>query len=159
MQYKDHEFVEFLRRVLDFPRRGLLNPSNPDFAEVLLAPAAHQTGSTVDLKPEVYYFGTPNWDTKPSPKAPRFAPGRSTAPYIPPANWKRTQNNYTIGGQPSSSAKTLKPVDARVPGTQANITPVYLGPEKNPIDGTAPWLAGSPFSPNQKLNPGDCCYC
>ena len=55
MKYEGPEFVEFLRRVLDFPRKGKIDPDNPNFAEVLNEHKAHASGKRVALKPEVFY--------------------------------------------------------------------------------------------------------
>ena len=34
LKYRGEDFVEFLRRVLDFPRRGVLNVRSPDFSDL-----------------------------------------------------------------------------------------------------------------------------
>ena len=83
MKYTGEQFVEFLRRVLDFPRRGLLNPNNPDFSEVLIEPAARQSGTMVKLQPEIYYFGDQQTrsSTIPICRIPKKIPFRSAVPY------------------------------------------------------------------------------
>ena len=55
MKYEGPEFVEFLRRVLDFPRKGKLIPDIPNFAEVLNEHIAQASGKRVALKPEIFY--------------------------------------------------------------------------------------------------------
>ena len=60
MKFKGAEFVEFLRRVLDFPRRDMLNATNPDFSELVNKTIATACGAKVQLAPETFYeFETP----------------------------------------------------------------------------------------------------
>ena len=60
MKLKGAEFVEFLRRVLDFPRRDMLNATNPDFSELVNKTIATACGAKVQLAPETFYeFTTP----------------------------------------------------------------------------------------------------
>ena len=60
MKFKGAEFVEFLRRVLDFPRREMLNATNPDFSELVNKTIATACGAKVQLAPETFYeFTTP----------------------------------------------------------------------------------------------------
>ena len=54
MKYKDKEFVEFFRRVLDFPRRGLLNAQDPNFMEVINDTVAVAAGAKIYLPPETF---------------------------------------------------------------------------------------------------------
>ena len=55
MKFKGAEFVEFLRRVLDYPRRDMLNATNPDFSELVNKTIATACGAKVQLAPETYY--------------------------------------------------------------------------------------------------------
>ena len=60
MKFKGAEFVEFLRRVLDFPRRDVLNATNPDFSKQVNKTIATACGAKVHLAPEtIYQFTTP----------------------------------------------------------------------------------------------------
>ena len=52
MKFKGAEFVEFLRRVLDYPRRDMLNATNPDFSELVNKTIATACGAKVQLAPE-----------------------------------------------------------------------------------------------------------
>ena len=54
MKFKDVEFIEFFRRVLDFPRRGLLNIRNPDFLELVNHTVAEAAGAKIYLAPETF---------------------------------------------------------------------------------------------------------
>ena len=54
MKFKDAEFIEFFRRVLDFPRRGLLNIRNPDFLELVNHTVAEAAGAKIYLAPETF---------------------------------------------------------------------------------------------------------
>ena len=54
MKFKDLEFIEFFRRVLDFPRRGLLNIRNPDFLELVNHTVAEAAGAKIYLAPETF---------------------------------------------------------------------------------------------------------
>ena len=54
MKYKDKEFVEFFRRVLDFPRRGLLNAQDPNFMKVINDTVAVAAGAKIYLPPETF---------------------------------------------------------------------------------------------------------
>ena len=54
MKYKDKEFVEFFRRVLDFPCRGLLNAHDPNFMEVINDTEAVAAGAKIYLPPETF---------------------------------------------------------------------------------------------------------
>ena len=54
MKYEGREFVEFFRRILDFPRRGLLNAQEPNFMEVTNYAVAVAAGAKVYLPPETY---------------------------------------------------------------------------------------------------------
>ena len=54
MKFKDLEFIEFFRRVLDFPRRGLLNIRNLDFLELVNHTVAEAAGAKIYLAPEMF---------------------------------------------------------------------------------------------------------
>ena len=54
MKYRDKEFVEFLRRSMDFPRRGLLDVSKPNFLDLIDNTVASSSGATVYLPPETF---------------------------------------------------------------------------------------------------------
>ena len=48
------QFVEFLRRALDFPRRQMIDPYRPNFQDLLTARVAQAWGAKVTLPPEIY---------------------------------------------------------------------------------------------------------
>ena len=54
MKYQDTQFVEFLRRLMDFPRRGLLDAANPNFLDLIDNTVASSAGATVYLPPETF---------------------------------------------------------------------------------------------------------
>ena len=54
MKYEGKEFVEFFRRILDFPGRGLLSAQDPNFIEVINYALAVVAGAKVYLPPETY---------------------------------------------------------------------------------------------------------
>ena len=54
MKFQGKEFVEFLRRLMDFPRRGLLEVSNPNFLDLIDNTVASSAGATVYLPPETF---------------------------------------------------------------------------------------------------------
>ena len=54
MKYEGKEFVEFFRRILDFPRRGLLSAQDPNFMEVINDTVAVAAGAKVYLPPETF---------------------------------------------------------------------------------------------------------
>ena len=54
MKYQDNQFVEFLRRLMDFPRRGLLDAANPNFLDLIDNTVASSAGATVYLPPETF---------------------------------------------------------------------------------------------------------
>ena len=130
MKYEGAEFVEFLRRVLDFPRKGKLNPDNPHFEEVLNEHVAQAAGRRIPLKPEIFY----NLERKTTKKI--------SVPWY--ATTKRKQPEYSPTSKKRTEAKDQAP----------------LGPEKTALDGTKPYLAGGPFTDSKaKLRQEDCCYC
>ena len=136
MKYEGPEFVEFLRGVLDFPRKGKIDPDNPNFAEVLNEHIAQASGERVALKPEIFY--------------------NLERPTGSQRRWVTTKKSYvpyqarTKDVQPDNSAKVAAKAKERK----------TLGPEKTAIDVSHPWLAGGPYTnPREKLKPEDCCYC
>ena len=54
MSYEGVQFVEFLRRALDFPRRQMIDPHRPNFQDLLIARVAQACGAKVTLPPEIY---------------------------------------------------------------------------------------------------------
>ena len=59
MKYEGAHFVEFLRRVIDFPRKNIINPAllNPDFKQLVNAKVAEAAGAKVYLPPDNFFFG------------------------------------------------------------------------------------------------------
>ena len=47
MKFKGLEFIEFFRRALDFPKRGLLNVRDPDFLELVNHTVAEAAGAKI----------------------------------------------------------------------------------------------------------------
>ena len=65
MKYHGKEFVEFLRRLMDFPRRGLLDVTNPNFLDLVDNTVASSAGATIYLPPETFMGITPRPPTYP----------------------------------------------------------------------------------------------
>ena len=55
LNYEGEEFVELLTRVLDYPRRDIVDPSNPDFAQSVNLRIAQFCGTKRHLRPEAFY--------------------------------------------------------------------------------------------------------
>ena len=47
--------MELLTRVLDYPRRDIVDPSNPDFAQLVNSRIAQSCGAKRHLRPEAFY--------------------------------------------------------------------------------------------------------
>ena len=45
MKYKGEDFVEFFRRALDFPRKGVFDPKNPRFDDIINSTIAEALGA------------------------------------------------------------------------------------------------------------------
>ena len=69
LKYTGDDFVEFFRRALDFPRRGVLDPVFPDFADLANEAIAHACGSTHRLQPGAFYSSQPLIKTHPTKSA------------------------------------------------------------------------------------------
>ena len=54
MKFQGKEFVEFFRRVLDFPRRGLLNVRDLDYLELINHTVTSAAGDKLYLAPETF---------------------------------------------------------------------------------------------------------
>ena len=54
MKYEGKGFVDFFRRILDFPVRGLLSAQDPNFMEVINDAVAVAAGAKVYLPPETF---------------------------------------------------------------------------------------------------------
>ena len=54
MKFQGKEFIEFFRRVVDFPRRGLLDVRDPDFLELVNDTVATAAGAKLYLAPETF---------------------------------------------------------------------------------------------------------
>ena len=57
MKYEGKFFVEFLRRVIDFPRKGLIDPfiANPNFFELVNRRIARAYGAKIELPPHTFF--------------------------------------------------------------------------------------------------------
>ena len=142
MKFKGAEFVEFLRRVLDYPRRDMLNATNPDFSELVNKTIATACGAKVLLAPETFYEFTPPQNNSQKWKSKWNQPSASSS------TRKETKESKKIaqGGQQSRK--------------QAEHVVVPLGPEKTPLDGMKTYYVGGPFkNPKEKLEVNNCCHC
>ena len=65
LNYEGADFVELLTRVLDYPRRDIIDPSNPDFAQLVNSRIAQSCGAKRHLRPEAFYgLGFPRFPAK-----------------------------------------------------------------------------------------------
>ena len=118
MKYKDKEFVEFFRRVLDFPRRGLLNAQDPNFMEVINDTVAVAAGAKIYLPPETFLtLRRPVTTRAPQPK---YLSARTQA-YDPP----RMRRGRTFSHKVTQHAPT-----------RGATTPLNTGSEANPTTPT-----------------------
>ena len=160
MKYKDKEFVEFFRRVLDFPRRGLLNAQDPNFMEVINDTVAVAAGAKIYLPPET--FLTLRRPVISKATQPKYPSARIQAYDQPRFRRGRTNSGKTMLNAPSrgettqfNSVQTAKSTTSTQPGTLK-----MLLPELIPLDGTAKDYANGPFiDPKGKLEEKDCCFC
>ena len=132
LKYKEDDFVEFLRRVLDFPRRGVLHVASPDFSDLSNEVIAAAYGATRRLQAE-----TPSSITR-SVNASRWRQGSGTT-----TNSKRTAARWEQAKMGPS-----------------NPLPANFAPEATPIDGSKDTYVNGPFTnPTRKIDPSHCCYC
>ena len=131
MKFKGEEFVEFFRRVLDYPRRDMINPSDPDFADLVNKSVAKACGAKVYLPPETFYeFTALKSTTKKSQPRKKVVP------------WSQQRDKGNTKGQ------------------EKWVEGVKVGPEKTPLDGSKSFYVGGPFlKPKEKLNLQHCYFC
>ena len=122
MKYEGRFFIEFLRRVIDFPRRNVIDPflQNPNFAELVNRRLARAYGATISL-PEGVYFGLGN-STVRKHTSPRPTRKKQTGII---SNYRIPQptNNTTPG-----SHEARRPVMKVTPPTRP---PTYTAPSDN----------------------------
>ena len=115
MKYKDKEFVEFFRRVLDFPRRGLLNAQDPNFMEVINDTVAVAAGAKIYLPPETFLtLRRPVTTRAPQPK---YLSARTQA-YDPPRMRRGRTFSHKVTHLAQSRGATTQPNT----GSEANPT-------------------------------------
>ena len=73
MKYKDEEFVEFFRRISDFPRQGLLNAQDPSFKEVINDTVTAAADAKIYLPPKMFLTLRRPVNTRPSQPKHLFA--------------------------------------------------------------------------------------
>ena len=160
MKYKDKEFVEFFRRVLDFPRRSLLNAQDPNFMEVINDTVAVAAGAKIYLPPETFLtLRRPVTARAPQPK---YLSARTQA-YDPP----RMRRGRIFSHKVAHLAQSREATTKANTGSEANpTTPTQqtalekILPELVPLDGTANDYANGPFNdPKRRLSEKDCCFC
>ena len=68
MKYNGRYFVEFLRRVIDFPRKGVIDPStpSPNFAELVNERIAKAYGARLQLPKGIFFDLDPQALSQPS---------------------------------------------------------------------------------------------
>ena len=132
LKYKEDDFVEFLRRVLDFPRRGVLNVNSPDFSDLSNEVIAAAYGATRRLEAE-----TTTLKTRTMPVS-RWKPAAGVT-----SNYKRP-----AGRREQVKTGPATPLSAR------------FAPEATPLDGSRDTYVNGPFTnPTRKIDPSHCCYC
>ena len=150
MKFKGEEFVEFLRRVLDYPRREMINPADPDFADLVNKSVAKACGAKVYLPPETFYEFTTHLNTYPKGRA-KWSPTlkAGAASKFPERKKPATWTHHISKGSPKGGGKGQKSIEG-----------IQLGPEKTPLDGAKPYYVGGPFTnPNEKLDVQHLCVC
>ena len=136
MKYQGKEFVEFIRRVLDFPRRGLLDAARPNFFDLINNTVASSAGATVYLPPETFM-------------------GIKTKSIQYPKSFAKKR--YT-GNKQWVNAVSSKPTSSNA--TTAKWTEPTLVAASDPLDGSAPHYIDGPFlDPHVKLPSKACCLC
>ena len=135
MKYEGRYFMEFLRRVIDFPRRNVIDPfnQNPNFAELVNRRLARAYGATVSL-PEGVYFGLDKaMIMKQASPRPTGKKHKSRLP-----------TNYRISNAATNttphSQKAPRPPTKNMPPTRppTYITPsgtAYIGEDSQPLSG------------------------
>ena len=72
LNYEGEDFVELLTRVLDYPRRDIVDPSNPDFTQLVNSRIAQSCGAKRQLRPEVFYgLSVLNFTAKANKRTPK----------------------------------------------------------------------------------------
>ena len=133
MKFKGEEFVEFFRRVLDYPRKDMINPADPDFADLVNKSVAKACGAKVYLPPETYYEFTAYKSTVQKSQTKKKA-----------TPWSQLKGKWKPKGQEKEKC----------------VEGVKVGPEKIPLDGSKTYYVGGPFlKPKEKLDLQHCCFC
>ena len=133
LNYTGDNFVEILRRTIDFPRRGVLDPVFPDFSSLTNEAIAKACGATHCLRPETSYLSR-------QPIQAQFSKGAG----VP---WNR-QRVARASNRPEKSAIQ-----------QVGKAPKLSG-ELTPLDGTSEIYVNGPFvHPTRKLDITHCCLC
>ena len=152
MKFKDLEFIEFFRRVLDFPRRGRLNIRNPDFLELVNHTVAEAAGAKIYLAPETFLAlrSRSSWiDTRKAAKE-IATPSLGRTKRKTYKRWSSDSSKTTRGGEPTR-------------GTQPEPRAVEvkkIGAESSALDASAAHLMDGPFlDPKAKVSASNCCYC
>ena len=158
MKYEGKEFVEFFRRILDFPRRGLLSAQDPNFMEVINDTVAVAAGAKVYLPPETYLTlrSTSAQRTK---KKLRLDLSRIGLYANPRVRREQTSSAYTVNREYRKQTNTTKRQGTSAIKKSSN-TNMSLGREDEPIDGSTSHLDKGPFTdPEVKLAEDSCCFC
>ena len=138
LNYTGDDFVEFLRRTIDFPRRGVLDPVFPDFSSLTNEAIAKACGATHRLQPETFY----------SPR-PALRPQFSKAASFP---WNKQKTTF---GSTRTTNRRAETSDVKQGGNAPK-----LSAELKPLDGTSEVYVNGPFiNPTRKLDITHCCLC
>ena len=154
MKYEGVHFVEFLRRLIDFPRRKVIDARNPFFFDLVNVKVAETCGAKVHLPTDLMFC----WE-KPTSR------GKHTPSQTITRKFNRTpqdKNQRSIYAK-KSYADTRSPFQRR--SSETNSLKPRLGPEKDPLKGRtvmthlAALKDGIDSEPPHKWEPEECCYC
>ena len=160
MKYDGKYFVEFLRRVIDFPRKGVIDPfnRNPNFYELANRRAARAFGAKVvlpplalfDIDPTVFQKGNGINGSSSGVHQSRIA---KTKRLKGPSTPKRTARRQFTVGATSTHQKLVETTNAKV------------GQEVSPLEGPRIKEILTKIAPealtdsHHKLPENTCCFC
>ena len=154
MKYEGVHFVEFLRRLIDFPRRKVIDALNPFFFDLVNVKVAETCGAKIHLATDVMFCLE-----KPTLRK-EHTPTRSyTRKFNIAAHGKNQRPVYAK----KSQAQGKSPFQRR--SSETNSSKPKLGPEKTPLKGATAMTylttlnEGIDSIPPHKWEAEKCCYC
>ena len=134
MKYEGQLYIEFLRRVINFPRRNVINPfhPSPNFAELVNSKLAPSYGATASLPKGVYF----DLDSVGSAKRPykkstrrKMATGRTRY------KTKGPTANIALTTQEKGQTTQRYEFPNRPPTYNVSNTETYFGADSQPLSG------------------------